>query len=382
MISKNHHLPKIKNKYRISIVVEELAAKRFYEKIKNMSMRDSYYFIRAKLDSEVDAGRINPAEFQYFQDHYKDQYALEWWTQWEKKYCITRPETKDNTSVWWHGRKLESNELKSVIERARGFIFVEKEGMAKKLLPLSWCGYILLGAQGQSTRILRERLKTVEEGKETRPIVRLTDCDEYGQIISDVFEEGSRRTTHLNLKFQNVIHLGLTVTQADKLGLPWERYKDKSGTRAKRVELNAFVYLEEKHRLKNPFLTFVVHEMRKNLLLSELPSSWRRIVKRKVKRKVEDEFRDFLDPIVDEKVDELIGEDETSVDLEFEENEDDENDAEIKVDFESMESKLKDIAHYWVLCAQQVDEQESDNNNIEDLDLPEDTTEFMEETLT
>ena len=97
-----------------------------------------------------------------------------------------------------------------------------------------------------------------------KPIIVVHDFDIAGAIIHGVWEEGSRRTEHLDLKFENVLDLGLREVDCEELELPKapeaRRYREKNPD-AWRVELNALTTLYHSKGIKNPLLWYVAKRM-------------------------------------------------------------------------------------------------------------------------
>jgi len=168
-------------------IVEDIVI-REYNEIKNMSMRDSFYHVALQL-GKIRGKEISELQYKYFWEQKTyDYYTQDKWSNWEKKYNIIRPQTKNYTVMIEQGkRKVLPEDINEVYSRARGFIYVEKEGKASDLLELSRFGWIILGAQGQSQRLLREILKLDSENK---PILVFHDADRAGQLIKDVFIDG------------------------------------------------------------------------------------------------------------------------------------------------------------------------------------------------
>lgn len=377
---KKRNLPKEGNRYRISIVVEKIVLEH-YDSIKQIEMmRDVYYFVREKLDKILKNKKITQEEYTYFMDNYEGQFVQEWWPYWEKKHGIVRPITKDDTTVWWRNSLYESSDMDRIIKRARGFIFVEKSGMAKQLKPLTKYGFILLSGQGQATRILRERLKATEQGTEKRPIITICDYDEYGGIISSVFEDGSKRTSHLDLKFKNLIELGLTKEQADKYKLPYESYTDKkTGKTKQRVELNSFIYLKERYNLEQPFFTFVVNELQKHIRICELPAIWRELVTTQVSLDIELIFDKYIRNLVEKEVDIIIPEEEISIDVKYKNKWDNIKIFSEKKYFKQIEKPLQKTIKCLINNTRKVQEKEAEKDNLKELNLPNDTLKFIKQ---
>jgi hypothetical protein len=251
-------LPKDGRSYRIWGVVEDLVLDR-YEQIQDERMRDSYYLLREWLEPLRESGRILDAEFDYFVEQY-EYYRDGFWPRIEKKHGIRRPETKPPTVVIENGEEHTEAWIPKAWERARGFLFVEKSGMAADLSPLSHHGWLIVAAQGESTRTFRE---AVANDDTDRPVLVVTDADFYGGGITESLQGHSDRTEHLNLA-QHLEHrvrgIGLTQDDADALDLPRERDPTQSPDKW-RTELNALTVLKERESIETPLLSYVVAKM-------------------------------------------------------------------------------------------------------------------------
>lgn len=251
-------LPKDGHSYRIWSVVEELILER-YDQVKDERMRDSYYLLREWLEPKRDAGEISDDEFDYFVENY-EYYRDGFWPRAEKNHGIRRPETKPPTVVIERGEEYTESRIEDAWERARGFLFVEKSGMAEDLELLSEHGWLIIAAQGESTRTFRE--KAANDGTD-RPILVVTDADFYGGGITESIKGHSDRTEHLDLarKLEHrVQEVGLTQDDADALDLPRERDPTQSPDEW-RTELNALTVLKERRGVENPLLCYVSAKM-------------------------------------------------------------------------------------------------------------------------
>lgn len=251
-------LPKEGRSYRIWKVVEQLIVDR-YDQLRDERMRDSYYLLREWLEPKRDSGEILTDEFDYFVDNY-EYYRDDLWPRLEKRHGIRRPQTKPPTIVIEDGDEFTESHIPKAWNRSRGFIFVEKSGMASDLSPLSEHGWLIVAAQGESTRTFRE---AVANDDTDRPILVVTDADYYGGGITETLEGHSNRTEHLGLWREledRVQAIGLTQPDADALNLPRERDPTKSPDEW-RTELNALTVLKERHDVTTPLLSYVVAKL-------------------------------------------------------------------------------------------------------------------------
>ena len=236
-------------------IVEEIVLAE-YPLIKKQHMRDSFYHIREALSKEIGT-RITTEQYYYFLDnfnHYRDNK----WPKWEEKHSITRPTCKDPSYALYNANLKGLAFVKEgefFFHRCQGFIFIEKSGLISQLDLLSSYGWVILAGQGQSARETREQIAKYYPDK---PILVVHDFDYSGKQIFEVFEKGSTRTKHLDLKFENVTDIGLRKKDVEELDLPiepeTEKYKDKQKWR---VELNALTMLT-KRNIKNPLLWYIV----------------------------------------------------------------------------------------------------------------------------
>ena len=277
-------------------IVEDIVIQE-YDEIKSMSMRDSFYHVALEL-GKIRGKEISELQYKYFWEQKTyDYYTQDKWSNWEKKHDIIRPKTKNYTVMIERGqRKVLPEDINDVYSRARGFIYVEKEGKANDLIELSRYGWVILGAQGQSQRLLREILKLDSENK---PILVFHDADRAGELIKNVFIDGSKRTDHLDLKFDNIFDLGLIIEDAEELGLLM--IPDPKG--GVRCEINALLALKETRGLKNPFLWYVVTRMKNNNIpLCPKPVSKKERLQLEISWKLEE----YLEPLIEKAVQESL----------------------------------------------------------------------------
>lgn len=297
-------LPNEGRSYRIWSVVEDLILDR-YDQLKNERMRDSYYLLREWLEPLRTDGTILDEEYDYFAENYQ-YYRDDFWPRIEERHDIRRPETKPPTIVIENGEEYTESHIPEAWDRARGFIFVEKSGMASDLSRLSRHGWLIVAAQGESTRTFREA--AAGDGTD-RPILVVTDADFYGRSIVETLAGHSDRTEQLELwreLEERVDEIGLTQTDADALDLPRERDPTKSPDEW-RTELNALTVLKEREGIENPLLTYVAAKMDAlDVPLAPLPiENVRDTVHNSLRFAIEDALNDEIGAVVDGVVDEV-----------------------------------------------------------------------------
>lgn len=285
--------------YKIWKIVEEIVLDK-YSQLAGEMMRDTYYLLREWLEPLRDKGKITDTEFDYFVDNY-EYYRDDFWPRMEKKHNIRRPETKPPTVVIDRGEEYTEAHLSDAWDRARGFIFVEKSGMASHLKLLSYHGWLIVAAQGESTRTFRE---FAAQDVTNRPILAITDADWYGGGIVETLKGYSERTEHLGLwrdLEDRIKEIGLIPEDADGLDLPKERDPTKSPNEW-RTELNALVVLKNRHGIDIPLLSYVIAKMREmDVPICPLPyDDPERHVKHSIKSHLIDELEDFLEEIIDD----------------------------------------------------------------------------------
>jgi 5S rRNA maturation endonuclease (ribonuclease M5) len=296
-------LPKDGRTYRIWTVVEDHVLDK-YDRISDEGMRGTYYLMREWLERDRDAGRITDAEFDYFVENY-EYYRDDFWPRIEEKNGIRRPETKPPTIVIEDGDEYTEQRIEDAWYRARGFIFVEKSGMAENLTPLSEHGWLIVAAQGESTRTFREKIANDDTD---RPVLAITDADFYGGGITESLKGHSDRTEHLGLWHEleeRVQGLGLTQDDADALDLPEERDPTQSPDEW-RVELDSLTVLKDRHDIENPLLSYTVAKMcEQEIPVTPLPiQSPRHQVTHNIRRTIEKTLEDAIEEIAQDVVEE------------------------------------------------------------------------------
>jgi len=185
------------------------------------------------------------------------------WPLMEQKHGLTRPKAWPSGVVFDHGTEKTLSMLLKDMERgleyiwdqARGFIFVEKGGVAQKLRVLSEYGWTICAGKGYPERLMRRLLK--EEPKK-RPVLVFHDWDRDGKGIYLALGFETRRTKHLDIALnERVIDLGLTESDVKKLKLPTRpsppKYKG-----IPRVEISALSVLKARMKIDNPILAYIV----------------------------------------------------------------------------------------------------------------------------
>lgn len=297
-----NELPKDGRTYRIWSVVEDLILDN-YDRVKDERMRSTYYLLREWLESERDAGRIEDAEFDYFVENY-EYYRDDFWPRIEERNGIRRPETKPPTIVIDQGDEYTEQRIEDAWYRARGFIFVEKSGMAENLTPLSRHGWLIVAAQGESTRTFREKVATDDTD---RPVLAITDADFYGGGITESLKGHSDRTEHLGLWKElddRVQAIGLSQKDADALDLPEERDPTQSPDEW-RVELDALTVLKDRLGIEDPLLSYTVAKMQVlDIPVCPLPISKPQVhVEQDIRSAVEETLSSAVDEVVEDVMD-------------------------------------------------------------------------------
>lgn len=300
-----------KNKKHAWNVAENIVIQE-YSKIKNMTMRNSWYHIRELLSQKI-GHDITEWHYNYFLANY-EYYQSNKWYQWEKKYNFKRPLSKDTTIALYEETQSAlayiSNE-DFEFNRCQGFIFIEKSGFIRDLKVLSNNGWVVLAGQGFPTREIRERLK---ENYPDFPILIVHDFDHAGNIMPKIFENGSGKTDHIDLTFNNVYDLGLIEEDIEELNLPKEPEAEKFQTdeRDWRVELNALTVLHTRGITDDkPLLWFITKKIKKlGLPLYKEEISSIEKLKEDITLRINEELAELLDTMFDNELskvkDELI----------------------------------------------------------------------------
>jgi len=275
--------------------------------IKSASLRESFYIVRDILSKKyLQGGKLSKEEFDYFATDEKayGYYTQDIWTYFEKNFGYVRPDAKHIGLSYWKELEYTINELNFLDSQARGYIYVEKEGIAQRLKQLSNYGWCVVAAQGQATREIRKLIK-----QDGRPCLIIHDYDPDGEIIAEAIKNKTRRTAHLDIALtDNAIDIGLNDEQVDFLrriyDIPTQplptKWKNK-WKRDYRVELSAFAVIECESG--NAVLDFFKTELkRRDIPLSLTPIDKTGLFKRKVKLSLRMRIDEILDSILDKKV--------------------------------------------------------------------------------
>lgn len=238
-----------------------------YEELKTEFIRDAYYMVGDWLGEMLRTGQVSQQDYDWFCT--KQGYSTlrdDVWPLMEQQYGLTRPKAWPAGMVIDAGieeplsKLIENMELglEYIWNQARGFIFVEKGGVAVKLEPLSRYGWTICAGKGYPERLMRKLLK--EESKQ-RPVLVLHDWDRDGKAIYETLGFPTRRTKHLDIALgERVVDLGLSEEHVRKLNLPTRpsppKYKG-----IPRVELSGLSVLKVRFDIENPILAYVVSVM-------------------------------------------------------------------------------------------------------------------------
>jgi len=268
---------------------------------KSESLRDSQYIVRDYLFNEyLPKQKISLEMFNLFKDdpNAYTYFTQDVWTQLERE-GYKRPNAKPIGIFYWKEYSYTVDKISAFMPQIRGYIYVEKDGIASKLKELSNYGWGIVAAQGQATRTIRDLIK-----RTGKPCLIIHDYDPDGDIISDSIEKGSKRTTHLDLINDQATNFLLNDDQVDFLkekyqNLPIQSLPDKwigKWKRDYRIELSAFIVIKDS---ENPILDFVKAEMkRQGIPISLKPVSksylFREAVKDEIIWQVESIIEDIL----------------------------------------------------------------------------------------
>lgn len=307
-IRKGSHTTK--KHYRLWSVVRGIIRKN-HATYKDEYLRDVFYLIGDVLGAMI-GQEISQEDYDWFNT--RQGYATlrdDVWTDIEQKHGWIRPK------AWTFGVVYDNNiahSLETLKEKmdmgltylwdqARGFIFVEKGGVAKKLKPLSEFGWTIFAGKGYPERLLRKLLK---EEKQQRPVLVLHDWDPDGKGIFNAMETETRRTKHLNLALrERVSDLGLTQDDIEKLKLPTRpsppKYQGKP-----RVEISGLAVLKTRMGIPNPALAYTVAKMLSmDLTLSPNELSKLVLLKKHLRYVLTDGLESVVREVIDEFADQL-----------------------------------------------------------------------------
>jgi len=236
-----------------------------YERIREMSMRDVFYYVREILVQEyLSKGRITQGDLDYFDKKY-EYLRDDFFTKLERDGVIPeRPEVKEFARyIDRFGDEHPITRLpREDLSRYNGILFVEKEGAGRSLREVAQLGFIVVPSGGQGgfpQRVVRWVFKQVE-----LPVLVLHDHDTAGDWIARTFYLGSKRTNHLDLKVdkERVVDLGLTEEDVRRLDLPPIPEAPKfRGKRPQRWELSSLEVLGVRYNIRNPLLSFVIAKL-------------------------------------------------------------------------------------------------------------------------
>lgn len=246
-------------------VVRQLILKH-HKSFEDEFIRDVYYMIGDRLGLLIGT-EITQADYDWYNT--KQGYATlrdDVWPLMEQQHGLKRPKAWPAGIVIDHGKEKSLSALLEDMERgktyiwdqARGFIFVEKGGVAKKLAVLSEYGWTICAGKGYPERLMRRLLK---EEEKKRPVLVLHDWDRDGEGIYRALGFETRRTKHLKIALkERVVELGLTEEDVKRLNLPTRpsppKYKGKP-----RVEISALSVLKVRMDIEEPILAYVVAKM-------------------------------------------------------------------------------------------------------------------------
>lgn len=276
-----------------------------YDLLKDEFLRDAYYIVRDLIAPEV--GKAITAEDYNWLLTRQGYSSLrdDIWPSLEQKEGLERPR------AWPIGMAIDNGEEKLlstleekmrlgedyVWDQARGFIFVEKGGVAKRLQPLSKYGWTIMAGKGYPERLMRKLLK---EEKQQRPVLVLHDFDRDGKGIYRALGFETRRTKHLNIALgDRVIDLGLNEDQVTALDLPREPSPPKYSGQL-RVELSGLATLKTRMGIENYYLSFVVATMiLQGLTLSPTEVDKRDMMKRHLRWALTDGLKGVVESAID-----------------------------------------------------------------------------------
>lgn len=291
-----------------------------YEVYKNEYLRDVFYLIGDALGAVI-GKEISQEDYDWYNT--KQGYATlrdDVWTDLEQKHGLVRPRAWTFGVVYDNGVEHSLERLKEqmdlglqyIWDQARGFIFVEKGGVAKKLQVLSDYGWTVFAGKGYPERLLRKLLK--EEEKQ-RPVLVLHDWDEDGKGIFAAMESETRRTKHLDIALEGrVTNLGLTETDIERLKLPTRPSPPKYMGKP-RVEISGLAVLKVRMGIENPILSYTVAKMMAlglTLSPSEIPK--KRLLRKHLNWALTKGLQSVVSEVIDDFIEELEGDEEPSLD--------------------------------------------------------------------
>ncbi len=285
--------------------------RKHYDLMKDVRIRDAYY-ITGDLIAPLIGTEITQEDYNWLLT--KQGYASlrdDIWPSLEQKEGLQRPDAWPEGIVIDQGilkplLDLEKNMkrgLEYVWDQARGFIFVEKRGVAEQLQPLSRYGWTIFAGPGYPLRLIRKLLK---EEKQKRPVLALHDFDRDGRGIYRALGFETRRTKHLDIALgERVTDLGLTKDHIQRLNLP-ERPSPPKYKGELRTELSALAVLKTRMGIDDYYLAFVVAAMMlKGVTLSPLEVDKIDMMKRHIRWLLTQGLKGIVEEAVDEIVEEI-----------------------------------------------------------------------------
>ena len=219
-------------------------------------LRSSYYIVRDLLDPKIGL-ELTEEQYNWFlTSQGYSSYSHDVWTQMEQREGLSRPRAK--AEGWFYDRdsKMPIENLPQAWGQIRGWIFVEKSEEAANISELSKYGWgIVVAGKGFPTRLIRKLLKD-----EDKPVLIFHDADQAGTLINDVFGEGSRRTTHLDILIDRAIDIGLDWDDVVALDLPTQPEPPKYGGEP-RAEISSLRVLKLRLGIANPTLEYIKLKM-------------------------------------------------------------------------------------------------------------------------
>ena len=275
-----------------------------HESFKDEFIRDVFYMIGDRLGLMIGT-QITQEDYDWYNT--KQGYASlrdDIWPLMEQKHGLTRPKAWPSGVVFDHGKEKSLSKLLKDMERgleyiwnqARGFIFVEKGGVAEKLRVLSTYGWTICAGKGYPERLMRRLLK--EEPKK-RLVLVFHDWDRDGKGIYQALGFETRRTKHLDIALnERVVDLGLTENDVKKLKLPTRpsppKYKG-----IPRVEISALSVLKMRMGIDEPTLAYVVASlMAKGYQLSPTAVDKEKMLARHLRWALTDGLRSVVEKVV------------------------------------------------------------------------------------
>ena len=319
-------------------------------------MRNSYYILRDLLNPLIGT-ELDLDDFNWFlTTQGYSSYRDDVWTSIEQKEGMKRPNAKPEGWYYQWRNKHPIEDMYLAWDQFRGWIFVEKSGIAEKLAPLSSEGWaIVCSGRGFPTRLVRRLLK--EEGK---PILIFHDADIEGKLIYEVFGDGSRRTTHLDLLIEKSTDIGLDWEDVVTLDLPTQPEPPKHKGRP-RAEISALSVLKVRMGIENPTLDYIKAKMiQKGVTIAPLEISKWDLWRSSAKMAIEGLIERLLEDDIDDLITRIDIEDGKAVYARFRNESDDEHEFDTEEIIEVLGNAIEDLKErlFWIYA------QEIHNNNV------------------